>query len=278
MVKLIKYDLKAGLMNVYNKFFVYIGLIVLINVVGSNSIHNISKTKNIKPDIMDYICFVVGGPKHIPKGMLEIYVIPVLWIIIQVMIAYIVGYYAITDLNRYGQQILLRSVSRVKWWVSKIIWNVLMVFMMYAFLYFATFTTACLSGVKCEWILTEDIVREACNIDMLNGNQREILVILMVMPVLVSMTLSVFQMTIALIFSPIIGFISSQSIVFLSTIYEFKWLISNYAMLSHNRITCSSNIDYKEGLIICLVVFVISLVVGMVYFSNCNILPKNQEV
>lgn len=278
MIKIIRYDLKAGFRTVYNKILMYIGVIVLINVIGSHSINQFAETGGLTPDVLDYICFVVGGPRYIPKGMIDMYQIPVLWLIIQVMIAYTVGYYAITDLNSYGQQVLLRSVSRRKWWISKIIWNMLTVIFMYVLLFLITIGTAFVSGAKWEWILTEPIAQNVCNITMLSGTNREIVMILMIMPVLVTAVLSLLQVTVALIVSPIIGFIVSQSIVFLATIYDLKWLISNYAMLSHNKLTCMSEIDCKEGILLCFIFYIIALMAGTGYFTHCNILPKNREV
>lgn len=63
----------------------------------------------------------------------------------------------------------------------------------------------------------------------------------------------------------------------IATIYDFKWLISNYGMLSHNKITCMSQIDYKEGIIFALVLYVLSIIIGMIYFMRCNILLKEKE-
>lgn len=279
MIKLLKYDFKIGFSSILYKLLVFIGLVILINIIGNQSILSVAELEEVKPDVLDYLCFIVGGPKHIPEGMLDLYVIPVLWLIIQVMIAYNIGYYAVTDLHKYGQQVLLRSDTRARWWISKVIWNAVTVLFMYGVLYGATLLTAYLSGAKWEWVLTESIAYRLCNISQdISAYPNEVRLILLVMPVVVTLTLSVAQMTLALIFSPIIGFIGSQSIVFLATIYEFRWLISNYAMLTHNKIACGSNIVYKEGIIICVGVYVVSLMVGMLYFSNCNILPKNQEI
>lgn len=278
MRKIVKYDLKVGFNEVLWKIIIYVVIVALINIIGSNAIHNTASMYHVEPDVLDYVCFVIGGPRYIPSEMLSIYVIPVLWLIIQVMIAYTVGYYAITDLDRYGQQIVLRSSSRAKWWVGKVLWNVIMVSFMYFILYVVTFITAFTTGAKFDWLLTKDIVCNVCNLDMITGNKNEILVILFLMPVLVSITLCIIQMVCGLIFSPIIGFIASQSIVFLSTLYDFKWLISNYAMLSHNKVTCMSDIDYKEGFVLCLILFVAAVAGGMFYFMNCDILPKNQEI
>lgn len=253
-------------------------LAIIYNIIGYHEINTFASNCKINPDIMDYYCYVLGGPRFIPKGMLEIYQIPVMWLMIQIIIAYIVGYYAVTDLNKYGQQVLLRSTSRLKWWVSKIIWNMITVMLMYAIIFAITFITGYLSGAERKWKLTNDISVGVCNLNFVPQKRNMVFIFLFLMPVIISLALSIFQMVIALVTSPIIGFIASQSITFLGTIYTTKVIISNYAMLSHSRYTCYSEIEFLDGIIIGLGLLVISVIVGSIYFSYCDILPKSKEV
>lgn len=278
LYKLALYDIRVGFRNNGIKLAVFAGLCIFICMMGVRTISGVTERNDMSATVMDYICYMTGGPKHIPKGMIDLYVIPVLWLSLQVMIAYVTGYYAVTDLHAYGQQVLIRSDSRCKWWLCKCIWNMVTVFVMYAIIYISSVAAAFCSGAEFKNRLTPEIAISVCNIDMAGGNSQETAFILLVMPVLTSLSLSMAQMTVALVTSPVIGFIASQSIVFASTIYEYKFLIPNYGMLSHNKITCMSGIEYQDGIVICIAVFVISAAMGMVYFRNCNILPKNQEI
>lgn len=278
LYKLALYDIRAGFRNNRIKLAVFTGLCMFICMMGIRTISGVIERNDINATVMDYICYMIGGPKHIPQGMLDLYVMPVLWLALQVMIAYVTGYYAVTDLHTYGQQVLIRSASRCKWWLCKCIWNMVTVLVMYAIIYSSSVAAAFCSGAVFMNRLTPEIALSVCNMDMAGGSNLETAFILLVMPVLTSLSLSMAQMTVALVTSPVIGFIASQSIVFASTIYEYKFLIPNYGMLSHNKITCMSGIEYQDGIVICIVVFVISLAAGMMYFRNCNILPKNQEI
>lgn len=278
MVKLIKYDLRCGIAYNYKKILMFVLFIIVYNFIGGNAIIEYSRLNNIKPDVLDFFCYILGGPKFIPEGMLEIYEVPVMWLMIQIFIAYIVGYYAVTDLHKYGQHVLLRSVSRKKWWLSKIVWNAVTVIFMYAIVLCVTVVNAHISGAGFQWKLTDEIAIQLCSFYFVPKSTNVVLVFIFIMPVIVSLAISSIQMVIALISSPIIGFVVSQSITFLSTIYSTKWLISNYAMLSHSRYTCLSDIGYKEGIIVCFVVYLISVILGSIYFSYCNILPKSREI
>ncbi len=268
LFKLIVYDIKSELRESKVKIAVFTIICVFICILCLRQMDGKSAT------VLDYICFMVGGPKYIPAGMLEMYNFPILWLSIQVMIAYTAGYYAVTDLHTFGQQILIRSGKRKKWWISKCICNLTTVTAMYAILYGLTVFTAFLSGASFSIELTPEIATTVCNLDMFESTTGEVLIILLFMPLLVSCAISMAQIVIAFITSPIIAFLASQSIVFLSTIYEYKFLILNYSMLSHNQITCMSDIKCNEGIVICFVVWLVSLVMGMIYFDKCNIIPK----
>ena len=278
MRKLIKYDLKSGWYNTYYKFGIFAVIITIINIIGVNSIKMVVEDYGTTADILDYICFVVGGPKYIPEGMVNRYIIPVLWLLIQVGISYTIGYYAVADLHTYGQQILLRSPSRTRWWISKVVWNFVTVCALYTILYGITFLSGVLAGCEWKWKLTPQIATNLCNIDIVSGSRYEHIIILLIMPVITSIALSMIQMVVALLSSPMIGFIVAQSVVIISTIYAEKWFISNYAMLSHNKITCPSQIDYREGIIINVFVYVACFTIGIHYFRKCDILQKKEEI
>lgn len=277
MFKLIKYDLKLGTMDNFLKLGILVIIVICIGGISINNINGVEEYMGCNASILDYVCFFVGGPKNIPNDMLDTYVIPVLWLILQVMIAYIVGYYAMTDLDTYGQQILIRAGSRLKWWLSKCLWNGVMVILTYIIIYGAAFLAGIIGGADWEFKLTPDIIASACEITWLTGESKTHMIILFMMPVIVSLTLSMLQMFFALLFSPIIGFIVSQSIVFLATIFTNKILFANYGMLSHNKLACGSDIVLSEGLVICGMIYIVSFVVGIIYFCRYDILPKTSE-
>lgn len=275
--RLIKYDIRAGFAGNFRKFLMLIVTTIIIGCIAADSIENTAETLGIRATILDYVCFYVGGPKHIPSDMFELYRIPVLWLLLQVMTGYMVGYYATNDLETYGQQVLIRSDSRAKWWISKCVWNGITVVAIYMVIFFMAIMSGIVAGADMEMNLTEGIVTSVCNVDALMGDNGSYIFILFGMTVFVSLTVSMLQMFISLVFSPVIGFIITQSIVFLSTLFENKLLFANYGMLTHNRITCDSNIEWAEGMILCMVIYAISFFGGVMYFSKCNILARNNE-
>lgn len=275
IIKLVRYDIKLGLRTNLIKLFFLIGIMTGIDGITMYMIRNVEDLYHVKATVPDYICFVLGGPKHIPVNMFEMYEIPVLWLAPGVMIAYLVGYYAMTDLDTYGMQILIRSGSRIKWWLSKCIWNGFMVMLSYTLIYLGIIGIAVINDARFQFSLTPEIAMNVCNISELNGDNSSYMLVLLLMPLVVTLAISMLQMTLALIFSPIISFIISQSIIFLSTIFEYQFLIANYGMLSHYNVTCGSEINIRGGIFVCSITYLIAVVTGIIYFIRFDILSKD---
>ena len=59
------------------------------------------------------------------------FTMPVIWMVIQLYLAYIIGGYPLNDMNKYGINLLVRTKSRTKWWMGKVIWGVLITVVAY---------------------------------------------------------------------------------------------------------------------------------------------------
>lgn len=273
---IIRYDLITGFKNNFSKIMVFCGIIIVINIIAGINISGIESIYEVKATFTDYICVIMGGPRYIFPGTIDSYQIPVLWLLPQIMISYIVGYYAMTDIDKEGVQVLVRANTRRKWWISKCIWNGTMIIFLHFIIYGVTIINALVNGADIKYGLTLEVITNLCDMYYVTGSKIEVILTLIIMPVLVSIAINMMQMTIALVFSPIIGFICSQSIVFLSTIITSKWLISNYGMLSHSNLTCMSDIDLKEGIVRCVVLYALAVFVGNAYFRKYDVVVRGE--
>lgn len=274
---IIRYDIISGFRNNLGKIVVFFIMIVGISMINTGNIKEVESLYNINATIVDYFLVFMSGPKYISEGALDMYQIPVLWLLPQIMISYIAGYYAMTNIDKEGLQALVRANTRRKWWISKCIWNGTMVTFLYFLMYGVIIVNASINGADMRCAYNMEILNELCDIFYINGTNTEILLMLLFMPLLVSLTINILQMTIALIFSPIIGFIFSQSIVFLSTIITNKWLISNLGMLSHSKIVGVSDITIKTGIMICIGVYVLFVIVGYEYFKRYDVVVREVD-
>ena len=66
---------------------------------------------------------IFGGIKEYIPSPNDPFQIPYLWILNHLLILYFTLHYASDDLSGIGQQMIYRAGGRIKWWVSKCIWN-----------------------------------------------------------------------------------------------------------------------------------------------------------
>ncbi|MBQ8730985.1 MAG: hypothetical protein IJY81_07395, partial [Lachnospiraceae bacterium] len=102
ILKLFIYDFKQGF--AYNK--VKLLILFIVGIIFSISFRmdagEFTDIENF--NYPEYVLYIVEGIRQLPLAEIDKYMIPVLWIGIQVIIGYIVGYYPVDDLHGYGQQ------------------------------------------------------------------------------------------------------------------------------------------------------------------------------
>ena len=273
ILKLFIYDFKQGF--AYNK--VKFLILFIVGIIFSISFRmDAGEFTDIESfNYPEYVLYIVEGIRQLPLAEIDKYMIPVLWIGIQVIIGYIVGYYPVDDLHGYGQQILIRSRSRSRWWLSKCIWNVSMVVLAYIVLYLAIGIVCLVSGDGFSLSIQQSLIESGMmDTTSIKVSDLKLFVMLFIMPCLVSVAISMVQMVVALILSPVIGFIMAQVVMFGSTLFPYKLFIGNYSMFAKNEICGMTQIDTKEGIVINIMITVLAFVTGLLYFNKCNILSR----
>lgn len=271
MIGIFKYDLKEGFRQIVFKLLFFVVILVWINYITTNNISLVADELGCNKTFMDYAACMIGGPRYIPKEALNTYVLPVLWLIIYAIIAFATGMYPTQDLSGYGQHILMRSKRRINWWAGKCAWNAAVVLVMFVILYFTIFVNALIHGADVSLKATGEIVSGVAYANVESVSWQKVAFIVFVMPVVVTLVLSMLQMVVELMIAPIAGFFASQSIVFLSTMYSSPILFANYAILPHNDFSCGSNIHMMHGLIGCAIGYVVMFAIGAVYFAYRDI-------
>lgn len=274
-IRFILHDTYQGMRYNSVKFF----LAVLIGLIGAVMYLKMYKLINNNFDgatFLQCLAYTYKGGKYIPPEMLkDAYTLPALWLCIQIVVGYLVGYYPVDDLHTYGQQILIRSRKRTTWWLSKCIWNMLTVVLTYIIIDATMFIVCFAAKVDITGGISEsDLMGQVFEMFMYTGTTRNVIIFVVVMPVIVSIAVSQLQMMLGIICSPMIGFIVVEAWALLATFSVSGLCIHNYGALSHTIICCPSNIKYSTGCVVCLGVALASVIAGGIYFNRSNILAK----
>lgn len=106
------------------------------------------------------VCMFKGGKYLTPDQISDSYVLPAFWLGIQIVIGFLVGYYPVNDMHTYGQQVLIRSKKRTKWWISKCVWNVATVIYCYVVMYGAMAVVCKIIGVRVTLDYSQEVIYE----------------------------------------------------------------------------------------------------------------------
>lgn len=275
-LKLIWYDIKRGMS--YNG----IKLLLPLGVGITATLIFISRYKmgigNVDgATFLECAMYLYKGGKYLLPEQLETeYTIPAIWLLVQIVIGYLVGSYPTEDIHTYGQQVLIRSRSRNNWWFSKCVWNVVTVMYIYIALNLAMLVTCAICGIELSFSYKNEVFTGyVLEMYPCTGAMRDVIVMVFVMPVVVSISSSLLQMTLTLITSPIVGFIVIQIMAIMSTMVMHPFLFHNFSALAHSNIASPTNFSIEKGLIASAIVVGISVVSGKIYFDKYNVLSRS---
>ncbi|WP_071396579.1 hypothetical protein [Bacillus tuaregi] len=271
----IKHDLLIGILHEKLRyvpvFLIFIfSCVYFQNMVDRGASHEI--TSSI-PSYSDYIIQIFKGMEIYQEN--RPFEIPVTWLLINIYIVYLVSYYPFQDLNGYGQLIILHSKNRKQWWLSKCIWNISTVLTFYLIGYIVVFLFTLLSG-DIAFQRNEDINLLVSRVNTANFQPESLLIIGFILPIITSIAISLFQMTLTLFCRPIFSCIIVITLLVASAYSSFPLLIGNYLMiLRNNMISLGEGVYATIGILLSISLSIFSILIGFVRFRNLDILYKD---
>ena len=279
LFKLALFDLRRGIREEWIKLdFAFIVCIACCTLMFSQLLQynqDNGINENISISVMDFILYNLRGMKLYSPNMDGQYLLPAVWMFNQVMIALIVGYYPVRDLNGYGKNTLLRTQSRSRWLLSKLVWIVCIVIAYYIVIYSASFIFALFTGNSLSFIPGEYITRLFYYIDLQDIYVENFVIFIITMPMLTSIVASIVQVMMSYIISPFISFLAIIVVMLSSTYISNPALIGNASMVIRSRFATPVGFTVEETVLYLAIYLIAALIIGFVYFGNKDILNKD---
>ena len=279
LFKLALFDLRRGIREEWIKLaFAFIVCIACCTLMFSQLLQynqDNGINENISISVMDFILYNLRGMKLYSPKMDGQYLLPAVWMFNQVMIALIVGYYPVRDLNGYGKNTLLRTQSRSRWLLSKLVWIVCMVIAYYIVIYSASFIFALFTGNSLSFMPGEYITRLFYDIDLQDIYVENFVIFIITMPMLTSIVASIVQVMMSYIISPFISFLAIIVVMLSSTYISNPALIGNASMVIRSRFATPVGFTVEETVLYLAIYLIAALIIGFVYFGNKDILNKD---
>ena len=224
------------------------------------------------PSFVDYLLSFFKGIEVYVPSLDRPFTLPVFWMALQVAVALLIVVYPSRDLYTYASQVITRAQSKWMWWISKCLWVVVTVLAFYAIGFAVAFVAGLISGggifernVGIEYYLN------GLNITNLKSSD---FLFLFLLPVVVTLALSLLQMALSFIIKPVISFMALMSYHLISWVIFSPFLIADYSMIKRNGLFYSQGLTSELMLFVCVALTLVVILAGIPFFRRMSIYPK----
>ncbi|MCI8669017.1 MAG: hypothetical protein HFI34_05790 [Lachnospiraceae bacterium] len=281
-IKMVWFDIRRGILR--NPILFVVPVIVAFiaccdlnnRIVAQNewiAYESNSCETQIKGGFADYMMYIYGGmDKYVPESG-NYFIFPIRWMVVFLMISFITLSYPYKDMQGFGRQILIRTRGRTIWWLSKCIWNIFSVLIYHSVIFgiAALFGIAVGSGITGK--INKDLQYEVFQIagDSLLSDDMSWPFVIILLPVLISLSINLLQMTLSLFIKPIFSFLIAAFLMISSAYFTSPYLIGNYAMSMRYDMVIEDGVSVTAGLVVAFVLMILSVGTGMIRFRRYDI-------
>lgn len=267
--KLLSHDIKCGLIRKRN--LIPFAQFLILFIAYYISAKNIS----ILPSAVDYLIYCFAGTEPLLNMARTEFKFPVIWLQILLCPVVLNMDYILDDLQKTGEQILIRCRYRHKWFLAKYISNVFFSIAYYFCAVAAAIITSHLSGnISFDYNATLSAFlgvffqRETTSINLL--------IPVIILPFLTIATLNILQMTLSLYMKPVYSFLTCLTLLILATFYDSSFLLGTGAMLIRSATPQHQNIAQSVHMVIFMVALLFLLLfAGIMRIKQYDFLDSN---
>lgn len=248
-----------------------IALIPLIEYLWLATIYDVNGTT------MDMLIYILKGaaPVSIIPGANEKIELPVLWLLVVGSCLLINMDYILNDLATNGQQIIIRCKNRLKWYLSKCIWNIMSSLLYFAIILVSIAVVGSISGNNISLSITPAtlaVLLDIWGLETVSSCQAVLVGI--VLPCATIIALNILEMTLCLFVKPILSFLVCIGTLVLAIYGDNSFLLGNGAMTIRNIVISPESSTIGTVLLSTTFTIIGCAILGSLRFSSMDILPR----
>lgn len=228
------------------------------------------------PGWMDRLLFCFKG--MLPLDQPQDFRLPVLWFLILAGCLFLNLDYLLDDLTQEGQQVMVRSVRRSGWYLSKCVWNLLSCGLIFLLGMLTCLIFTLLFGGKLS--LTNDIQVSRYNLGTWGEAPMTVggaLLVGVLLPYLTMAGFSQLQMTLCLYVKPVLSFLACVCLLVLSLLLSLVWIPGNGAITLRSALL-NPGLHPPLPLLVTAVIFLaLGVLAGLLRFRRMDLLRYEGE-
>jgi len=272
----IKHDFYKGTIEGWKRYAIALCIFIFLCFVFQIRAEKIIQFNKISKEISfsDFILFMFRGMNVFDGNAVELQDKLPQWFLVNIYLSIIIGYFPLKDLSESGIQVLIRTKSRVSWWLSKCLWVIYNVLIYYTiFIIVITVFSFFHGGLSLE--LSKELNLILSNLDISKFNFKGILVVGIILPLITSITFSLIQLLISLFTNSIISNMFIITVLTLTPFYCNSFFIGNYLMILRSNLNIGdSGVSIVYGIVICVVLSIATIFIGANKIKRYDILEK----
>lgn len=272
----IKHDFYKGTIEGWKRYAIALCIFIFLCFVFQVRAEKIIQFNKISKEISfsDFILFMFRGMNVFDGNAVELQDKLPQWFLVNIYLSIIIGYFPLKDLSESGIQVLIRTKSRVSWWLSKCLWVIYNVLIYYTiFIIVITVFSLFHGGLSLE--LSKELNLILSNLDISKFNFKGILVVGIILPLITSITFSLIQLLISLFTNSIISNMFIITVLTLTPFYCNSFFIGNYLMILRSNLNIGdSGVSIVYGIVICVVLSIATIFIGANKIKRYDILEK----
>ncbi len=273
------YDLRNGLFK--NTTFLCVPLVIFFIC---HRFQGILFSRNLDASWIAYLIYCFRGCKALSFSDGEQTLqLPMLWLAIFIVALLLTLRYPFRDIKTIGYQVILRTGSRVFWWLNKCLWNMCCAVVYYMLILVCITLYCTINDIPLNLTVSIDVLSVIFD-DILLADGCDSISLgtlinaVILLPAIVICCFSILQMVISLLTRPVYGFLVCVALLAASSCSTSSLLIGGYGMLIRSECFVENGLSVRLGITLCLCITFLSILVGCFLFRNYDILPEYKEL
>lgn len=271
------HDLKIWFKYEWSKYIP----IILLFLYAAVAVNVVVEKNGMTANIADYLVMMFKGlkpyeRKDTVKNIIGFH-LPVYYLLFNVYISWIISYFPFRDMGNYGKLLMIKQGNKQKWWLNKCIWSICAVFSSYLTGYIVFFLAGLFKksvsleiNVETLKLITDKIIDET---NVWELSEKKLIVLCVILPVLMSVAISIFQMVLSLVMKPLYGQMLVIGLLVISAYYCNGFLPGNYLMLLRNSIiTKNGGVNFYYGIVISIMMILSGIGLGLKIIKKKDII------
>lgn len=273
-IKVIIEDLKRAFYNNRYRYLLVLVMITAMVLVPTGIAGRIIKNH---PEVgqmnfIDNVFYMLWGAENIDPELRTGLDIPLAWMLIQFLCGFVTVDYVSSDQKEIGRDILLRTRSKTRWWFSKCICVTMMVLVIYVIMWAIC---AIVAGInyKISGGMNLPLLGMVCGIKGSYMYSAAMPVYIMVVPLICSLSVTLFQMALSQFVTPVIALVIVLSVDVVSAFTDTSLLWGNWSMILKSSLAVENGgISVQFAIVASIVLAVIGVSAGCIQFNKKDIL------